>query len=380
MLRTATLEEIKAGKVTDIYFERTRAILEARNIHKTVVAEFCAKSLPNGIPWAIFSGLADVLSLVEGKAIDLEAIPEGSVFTPDIPVMTITGDYLSFGVYETAILGLICQASGIATQAARCNVAAKGRPVVAFGSRRMHPALAPILDRNAYVGGCSGLATVLSGEILGIPATGTIPHALILIMGDTLEATQAFDKIISQDVPRIALVDTFTDEKFESIRIAEKSGQSLFGVRLDTPGSRRGDFYKILQEVRCELDIRGFQNVKLFVSGGIDVESILKLNEFADAYGVGNSISNAPVIDFSMDIVEVDGKPLAKRGKISGHKTTFRGEKPDALKIQYKNAPMPDDHQLLTNPYLKDGKLIETLPDIHEIKTYVDSQISKLEL
>jgi len=88
--------------------------------------EFIFKDLfVNELPLPEIKGLS---FLVEGKAIDLEAIPEGSVFTPDIPVMTITGDYLSFGVYETAILGLICQASGIATQAARCNGCKSIRP------------------------------------------------------------------------------------------------------------------------------------------------------------------------------------------------------------------------------------------------------------
>jgi nicotinate phosphoribosyltransferase len=91
-------------------------------------------------------------------------------------------------------------------------------------------------------------------------------------------------------------------------------------VRFDTPGSRRGNFYRILEETRWELDLRGFKHVKFFVSGGIKEQDIPGLNPMVQGYGIGTSISNAPVVDFAMDIVEVDGKPLAKRGKWSGSK------------------------------------------------------------
>ncbi|CUS91929.1 Quinolinate phosphoribosyl transferase, C-terminal domain, partial [Candidatus Kryptonium thompsonii] len=134
---------------------------------------------------------------------------------------------------------------------------------------------------------------------------------------------KAFDEIIDPKVPRIALIDTFTDEKFEAIRIAEALKDKLYGVRLDTPSSRRGNFLAILKEVRWELDIRGFKNVKIFVSGGVDEEIIKQLNEVVDAYGVGTTISSAPVLDFAMDIVEIEGKPMAKRGKLSGEKQVY---------------------------------------------------------
>lgn len=380
MLRTATLEEIKEGKVTDVYFERTRTILEEMGIHKQVVTEFIAKSFPDEIPWAIFSGLSDVLHLLKGVHVEIEAIPEGSVFTPNTPVMSIIGDYLNFGIYETSILGLICQASGIATQAARCAVAAKGRPILAFGTRRMHPALAPVIDRNAYIGGCSGISTVLSSDVLNIPASGTIPHTLVLLTGDTVEAVKAFDDIIPEDVPRIALIDTFCDEKFEAIRAAEALKDKLYAVRLDTPASRRGDFVEILKEVRWELDIRGFENVKILVSGGLDVVSIIELNEVADAYGVGTCISNAPVIDFSMDIVEIDEKPVAKRGKTSGRKTVYIGKSPLDIQIMLKNGKNPDGIQSLTKLGFKDGEIITTLPTDEQIKKYINSQTKELSL
>jgi nicotinate phosphoribosyltransferase len=94
----------------------------------------------------------------------------------------------------------------------------------------------------------------------------------------------------------------------------------LAAVRLDTPGSRRGDFRRILQEVRWELDLRGFRHVRLIVSGGLGEEEVRTLRDVADGFGVGTSLSNAPTIDFALDIVEVESVPFAKRGKRSGRK------------------------------------------------------------
>ncbi len=188
----------------------------------------------------------------------------------------------------------------------------------------MHPAIAPMIERAAYLGGCDGVAVVASAELLGTEPVGTIPHTLVLLMGDTIRATQAFDEVIDKKIPRISLIDTFNDEKFAAVEVAKALGSRLTALRLDTPSSRRGDFFEILSEVRWELDLRGYADIGLFVSGGIDEETIRQLNPVVSGYGVGTWISAAPVVDFSMDIVEIDGEPLAKRGKWSGAKQVLR--------------------------------------------------------
>jgi nicotinate phosphoribosyltransferase len=259
------------------------------------------------------------LWLLDGRGVEVRAIPEGSVFFPEEPVMVVSGRYLDFGALETALLGLVCQASGVATAAARCKLAAAGRPVYSFGARRMHPAIAPMIERAAYICGCDGVAAVKSAELIGEDPVGTMAHSLILLLGEE-RAWRAFDRVIDKSVPRVALIDTFRDEKFAAVSAALTIGRRLDAVRLDTPASRRGNFPSLLREVRWELDERGFSNVKIFVSGGIDERQILALNRYADAYGVGTSISNAPVVDFALDIVEVEGEPRAKRGKLSGRK------------------------------------------------------------
>jgi nicotinate phosphoribosyltransferase len=286
--------------------------------------EVNTSSLPCDWEWAVFAGLEEVLELIEGLPVAVRAMEEGRLFMPGEPVLSISGNYLDFGVFETALLGLVCQASGIATNAARCKIAADGRPVISFGARRMHPSIAPMIERNAFIGGCDGVAVVESAEQLGEEATGTMSHSLILCAQDERLAYQLFDEAMGPEVQRTALVDTFQDEKFGALYAAEVLGDRLDAVRLDTPGSRRGDFLKIMKEVRWELDIRGYTRVKIFLSGNLDEKKILEYNQVADAYGVGTHISNSPVVNFAMDIVEIDEDPIAKRGKQSGLKQVFR--------------------------------------------------------
>ncbi|MBI3291929.1 MAG: nicotinate phosphoribosyltransferase, partial [Elusimicrobia bacterium] len=320
---TASDDEIRAGAVTDVYFLRTKQVLEARGLDKPVRVEVVAKGLPAGHEWAVLAGVEDALRLLKGCPVMVEGLPEGSVFKAYQPVLSLEGRYLDFGLYETALLGFLCQASGVATKAARCRRLIGTKPLIHFGARRMHPAIAPMLDRSAYIGGCDGVAVVLSAEKIGIAPSGTIPHALVLLVGDTLETARAFHAVIDPAVRRVALIDTFQDEKFEALRLAAGMGDALWALRLDTPSSRRGNFAKILQEVRWELDLRGFANLKLLVSGGLDEADIPPLVPWADAFGIGTAISNAPVIDLSLDIVEIEGEPIAKRGKESGGKQLF---------------------------------------------------------
>lgn len=384
-MHTASWEDIKEGKVTDVYFARTAEILRSRGIRKSVRAEFVAKSLPQGWPWSILAGVEECVSLMEGVEVNVRAMAEGTLFRPHQPVLEIEGTYLDFCVYETALLGFLCQASGIATKAARCKKTAGDRLVISFGARRMHPSLAPMIERNAYIGGCDGVAVVASGELIGQDPIGTMPHALVLLMGDTVEATRAFHEVIPPQVRRVSLIDTFHDEKFESIRVAEALGKDLSAIRLDTPSSRRGDFYSIFEEVRWELDLRGYQHVKLYASGGIDEEDILRLNPLVDAYGVGTTISNAPVVDFAMDIVEIDGQPMAKRGKRSGAKEVQRCRKCGQDRLHpmgqgIEGCPCGGEMQELLRPLLEQGRLLQPLPSIAQIRESVLEQLKGCEL
>jgi len=385
LIHTATWKEVKEGLITDIYFERTKQILEAKGIDVPVRAEVVAKGLPSNWPWAVLAGVEECAELLKDLPVDVRMMKEGTIFGAQQPVMEISGKYLDFGQYETTILGLICQASGIATMAARCKKAAGKKEVISFGARRMHPTIAPFIERNAYIGGCDGVSVGLAARLIEKDPVGTMPHALILIMGDTVKATRAFDEVIEPGVRRVSLIDTFNDEKIEALNVAGELGDRLYAVRLDTPGSRRGDFLEIMKEVRWELDLRGYKHVKIFLSGGIDETDIEKYNPLADAYGIGTAISNAPVVDFSMDIIEVEGHPLAKRGKMSGSKRVLRCE--ECLKTRV--CPVQErpgrcscggfEKEILA-PFVSKGNLLYPLPKPSQIRESVLHQLSKVEL
>ena len=282
----------------------------------------------------------------------------------------------------------MCQASGIATKAARCKLAAGDKSVYSFGARRIHPAITPMVERSAFIGGADGVSTTIGAELIGQEPVGTIPHALILIMGDTMEATEAFDKIIDQKIKRISLIDTFNDEKFEAIRVAEGLGKALFGIRLDTPSSRRGNFKKILEEVRWELNIRGFENIKIFASGGLDEDDILDLKDIVDAFGIGTAISAARVMDFSLDIVEIEGKKISKRGKKSGAKKVLRCNScfndlvvlEDRKASEYKCIKCGGNYSDIFIDAIAEGKLLYDLPAAVKIRKTATGQFKFLKL
>jgi len=319
--------------------------------------------------------------------------------------MEVEGVYRDFCVFETAMLCLICQASGVATRAARVRIAAGDRVVASFGARRMHPAIAPMIERSAYIGGCDGVAILLSAELIEAEPVGTMPHGLILVMGDTLEAVKAFDEVIDRKIKRVALIDTFNDEKFEALRVAEGMGKALYAMRLDTPSTRRGDFYRIFEEVRWELDLRGFKDVKLFASGGLDERTVRHLAPVVDAFGVGTSISNAPVLDFAMDIMEIEGKPLAKRGKWSGAKDLFSCPLCGARKVvplgtmagpcscegafylfREEGGPGAEPcscegvMESLFVPLIKEGRVVRELPTASEVRDFALTRIEGLSI
>src|SRR3990170_8408737 len=381
LFHMASQDEIKSGAVADVYFHRTVRILRARGIRKRAKAEVRLKSFPADCGWGILAGIEEVARLLQGVPVDVTAMDEGTVFGASQPVLTIEGVYVDWAEYETALLGLLCQASGIATKAGRCKKAAGDRQVISFGARRMHPGIAPMIERNAFVGGCDGVAVTKAAELIAADPMGTIPHALVLIVGDTVEALKAFHEVIDPAVRRVALIDTLGDEKFEAIRVAEALGRDLYAVRLDTPSSRRGDFYRILEEVRWELDYRGFEHVKLIASGGIDEYQIPRLNPLVDAYGVGTAIANAPVLNFALDIMEIEGRPMAKRGKWSGAKEVYRRRgAPRETVVLPAGQPPPTRSdggvwEPLLKPLVAGGRIVRDLPPPRTLRESVLDQL-----
>lgn len=311
---SASHDEIAAGLTTDVYFVKTREILRAEGVADTpVVAEIFPRE--DGV----FAGLPEVVALLRDRGVKLWALPEGSNFTAREVVARIEGPYDRFGIFETPLLGILASSSGWATAARKARLAAGGKPVFCFGARHVHPAVAPVMERAAMVGGAQGAACILAAKLEGREPVGTVPHALFLILGDTVRGAEAYHRVMPPGEPRTILVDTYKDEAEESLRVAGALGEALDGIRLDTPGERGGVTPELVRELRARLHQAGFGKLTIFVSGGLTLERLSALAEAgADAFGVGSFISSAAPIDMTMDIKEVAGAPRAKRGRIPG--------------------------------------------------------------
>jgi len=389
----ATIDEILRGEVTDVYFVRTVEVLRKAGLSDVVVrAEFHVSSLPSGYKWGVFTGLKEVVELLRGRPVTLYSLPEGTIFYPDEPLMVIEGRYVDFAVFETPILGILRHYTSISTKAARIKKLAGDKQCIFFGARVLHPAIQPMADRAAYIGGFDGVSNTKGAELIGVKPVGTMPHALMIIFkavkGDHTQAWIWFDKALPDDVPRIALVDTFYDEREEAVEAAKVLGNRLWGVRLDTPSSRRGSMSKIVKEVRWTLDLLGYSNVKIFVSGGIDESSVVELRDLVDGFGVGTSIAFPPSIDIAMDIVEVlteEGwKPITKRGKLPGFKQIYVCPSGERKVLPWgSEPPICSDGSRgrpLIRKYLERGELVEEIPSEAEIRRYVLEQIKEVQI
>jgi nicotinate phosphoribosyltransferase len=350
-------EAIREGRATDAYFQRTRDALEAADRNPHVVAEVTADQFPTG-SFELLTGVENAVELLSGHEIDVDAIPPGTLFDGG-PVLRIEGPYLAFAELETALLGFLSHASGVATAALECRRAAPDSTVLSFGARHVHPAIAGMIEKSALTGGLDGFSHVAAGEQLGREASGTMPHALVICFGrgDQQAAWRAFADTAPEETPTVTLCDTYGDEVGEVLSAVAELGDELDGVRLDTTGSRRGNFRHIVSEVAWELDARGHDGIDLFLSGGLGPADLRELRDIADGFGVGGYVSNADPVDFALDLVEVDGKPAAKRGKLSRAKSVYRtadGEHHVGL----RDRAGPDGAESLLEPVIRDGEVV----------------------
>jgi nicotinate phosphoribosyltransferase len=322
LTRTRPSYEILSGDSADVYFARAESILQREGLDPLVSMEVFTREA------AVLCGideaknlLGHVLAHADPAETRVEALEDGDLIAPKEIVLRIRARYRQFGLYETAFLGMLAHSTGWATAARECVEAAKPDPVISFGARHIHPDITDVLDYAAIVGGCVGASTPAGARLAGLNPTGTMPHSLVLIFGDTVEAALAFDRDLGPEVPRIVLVDTFRDEAEEALRVAHALGDRLYGIRLDTPSERGRVTADLVHEVRARLDQEGYHHVKIVVSGGLTPERIAYFKDAeapVDSYAVGSYISGATPIDFTGDIKEIDGRPIAKRGRIPG--------------------------------------------------------------
>lgn len=309
-----------SGPASDVYFQNSLRTLAAEGLDPVVTAE-CF-----GDREGVLAGMKDALTLLRsalgGGGGEVWALEDGASISRREVVLRLRARYSLWGSYETALLGMLASCSGWATAAREVVEAAAGTRVISFGARHVHPLVGPVMEYSAVVGGCAGCATPGGAELAGLKApSGTMPHAMILIFGDTVRAARAFDAAMPPEVLRIVLVDTFKDEAEEALRVAEALGERLRGVRLDTPWERGRVTVELVKEVRARLDQAGHPQVGIFVSGGLSAERIRQFVEArapVDSFGVGMAIAAAPPIGFTIDLKELEGRPWTKRGRIPG--------------------------------------------------------------
>jgi len=312
-------EDVLSGETADIYFARTIEILKKEGVNPVAAMEVFPRSA------GILCGIKEVQSLLS-KALsnvksEVWSLQEGDPMDKKEVALRVTAPYQSYGLYETAICGTLAHCSGWATASRECVEAAGELPVVSFGARHVHPSVAGVMDYSAVVGGCQGCSSSIGAKLSGVEPSGTIPHALILVMGDTAKATIAFDRHMPTDISRVSLVDTFIDEAEESVWVAEALGKSLDSIRLDTPAELGGVTVELVKRVRQRLDNASFERVRIFASGGFTparIRQFIKEGAPVDGFGIGSYISDASPIDFTADLHQIGGKPIAKRGRTPG--------------------------------------------------------------
>jgi nicotinate phosphoribosyltransferase len=311
--------QVLVGDTADAFFHRTLAILRNEGLNPEVVMEFWPER--KGTLCGMNEARALLTKVLPENAREVWAMDDGAEIEPGLPVLRIRAPYAAYGLYQTAISGMLASSSGWATAARECVEAGAGVPVVSFGARHVHPSVVGHMDYAAIVGRCVSATSVVGSRIAGLTPSGTMAHELVLIMGDTLKAALALDRHMPPEVPRVALVDTFRDEAEEAIEVARALKEKLRGVRLDTARERGGVTPALVKEVRARLDQAGFSHVDIFVTGGMTPERIrgfVNARAPVSVFGVGAYIAGAVPNYMTADIREVGGKPIARRGRIPG--------------------------------------------------------------
>lgn len=323
------VEKVKQGFYTDAYFNRTRDILLHGNNHAEVIMQVFVRD--DGILCGMDEAIAIIKLCSENpEGIHLKALYDGDSVSRGETVLLIEGDYSSFVHLETVYLGVLARGTSIATVVRKTVEAAGGKDVLFFASRFDHYLVQPADGYAALIGGVSGVSTDANGYYFDTPGIGTIPHALIAACGgDTLAACRAFREHVPSSVDLIALVDFKNDCIGTSLEVARHFGEKLWGVRVDTAGDLRdvavtgtgegsyGVCSELVFKLREALDREGFKWVKIIISGGFNLKKLKKfveLNVPFDAVGVGSAFYRER-IDFTADIVMVNGRPCAKVGR-----------------------------------------------------------------
>jgi len=326
------VDKIRSGYYSDAYFNFARESLLADDRRPRVLMQVFQKQE------AILGGMDEAIAVLklcshDWDALDVRALYDGDAIEPWETVLTIEGDYTLFAHLETVYLGALARRTLVSTNVRRVVEAAAPKPILFFPARHDHWLVQTGDGYAAHIAGAIGVSTDAQSSWWGGRGIGTVPHALIAAYGgDTVAAAKHFAEWAPEEMSVVVLVDFENDSVRTSLEVARALGPDLWGVRLDTSErlvdrslwEELGDFdpsgvnERLVRKVRAALDAEGFDEVKIVVSGGFTVDKIRAFERAgvpADAYGVGSSLLRGSN-DFTADIVRVEGRPLAKVGRI----------------------------------------------------------------
>lgn len=299
------------GDTADVYLHRTQRVLRDEGLNPVVVMEFSSTEP------GLLCGTQEVKAVLskvtaEGNR-EVWALNEGVVVAEGEVCLSVRAPYSSFGLYETAITGILAQSTGWATAAKDLVTAAHGRPVVSVGAHNVHPSVAAVMDYSAVVGGCETGSTALGARLAGTQPITSVSGALLQIVGDPAQALEAFDRSVPADVPRIAYVDPRGDVAQQTAEIARAMRGRLTAVRLArVPGGRRIPA-EVISEVRARLDELGCAEVSIVVSGDLSPEritSLLDANAPVDVFHDSGYIASANPIPFRPNIRSISDRSV----------------------------------------------------------------------
>lgn len=303
---------------------------------------------------------------------DVDGYPEGELYFPGSPILTVSGTFADTVMLETLALSILNHDSAIASAASRMVTAAAGRPIIEMGSRRTHEAAAVACARAAYLAGFAATSNLEADRRHDIPTAGTAAHSWVLLHDDELGAFTSQIKTLGPETT--LLVDTYDIRRGVELAV-EAAGPGLGAIRIDS-----GDLGELARQAREQLDRLGATNTKIVLSGDLDEYAIAALRaEPVDSYGVGTSVvtgSGAPTAKMVYKLVEVDGRPVAKRSAAKesrgGRKSTLRRYKPTGTAIEEvvhpSKAPPPagPHDRVVPVPLMRGGELVEGLPTLDE--------------
>lgn len=391
---------VSTALLTDRYeLTMLTAALADGTAERHCVFELFARRLPDGRRYGVVAGtgrllesiqrfrfgaeeLAALADIVDRSTLDwladyrfsgdVDGYPEGELYFPGSPILTVTGTFADAVILETLALSILNHDSAVASAAARMVTAAAGRPIIEMGSRRTHEAAAVAAARAAYLAGFAATSNLESERRHGIPTAGTAAHAWILLHDDELSAFTSQVKALG--AATTLLVDTYDIRRGVELAV-EAAGPTLGAIRIDS-----GDLGELARQAREQLDELGATATKIVLSGDLDEYAIASLRaEPVDSYGVGTSVvtgSGAPTAGMVYKLVEVDGRPVAKRSQSKesrgGRKTALRRYKPTGTAVEEvvslaANPAVPGPHdRVLPVPLIRGGDLVPDLETLDQ--------------